>query len=364
MSQQQRILVVDDEAINITILSEILDPDYEVRVATNGREALASVDQDPPDLILLDILMPDMDGYQVCGALKNDPAFQDIPIIFVTCMDEIGDEKKGLDLGAVDYIVKPVSPPIVAARVATHLRLKRQQDQLRKSISLLQHETEILRHKAELGIQACSLAHDLNNVLAGAMIVELIPDSLADTCPGKGEAEKFVRLALENLDTGRKICQGYTDYLRDIGEKEKAQSIVPLLKPIDMYVRKFKGTILREIDPGVPPILCRGYQIKRVILNLFTNACQAIESLERQLILIRVWSETDQVCFSIRDNGPGIPETVLPRIFEERFTTRKSGTGLGLYLVNRIVGAHRGTIAVDPGLGVGATFTLSFPAAP
>jgi signal transduction histidine kinase len=362
MESRQRILVVDDEPINITILGAILESDYDIRAATGGEDALDSVALDQPDLVLLDILMPGMDGYEVCRRLKSDPATADIPVIFVTCMDEVDDEKKGLDLGAVDYIVKPVSPPVVAARVATHLRVKRQQDQLRSSISLLQHEAEILGHKAELGIQACSLAHDLNNVLAGAMIVELIPAMLPDGAGDAAEIARIVRLTLDNLETGCKICQGYTNYLRDIGEKEKAQSIVPLLKPIDMYIRKFKGRILRDIDSAVPPILCKGYQIKRVILNLFTNACQAVETREEQIILIRVWSRGDRVFFSIRDNGHGIPDAVLPRIFEERFTTRKAGTGLGLYLAQRIVAAHGGTIEVDPGPGVGATFTLGFPA--
>ncbi|MFH1155947.1 MAG: response regulator [Pseudomonadota bacterium] len=364
METRQRILVIDDEPINITILNELLESDYEIQAASGGREALESVHQNPPDLILLDIIMPDVDGYEVLRQLKNCPETADIPVIFVTIMSEIDDEKKGLDMGAVDYIVKPISPSIVAARVATHLKLKHQKDQLRSSISLLQHQTEILGHKAELGIQACSLAHDLNNVLAGAMIVELIGPMLPDTLEGKAVIEHYLKLAMENLGTGRRICQGYTDYLKDIGEKEKPQSIVPLLKPLDMYVRRFKGKIHKEIEPGIPPILCKGYQIKRVILNLFTNACQAVEAQEPQLIAIRVWSRNGKVFFSIRDNGPGIPESVLPRIFEERFTTRKTGTGLGLYLVNKIVRAHNGFIDVDPGPGRGATFTLGFPMAP
>lgn len=119
-----RIMVVDDTEANIDILVETLADDYKVIVAMDGESALEDIQVNPPDLILLDVMMPDMDGYEVCRRLKADPYTRDIPIIFVTAKSEESDETKGLDMGAVDYITKPFSPPIVQARVKTHLILK------------------------------------------------------------------------------------------------------------------------------------------------------------------------------------------------------------------------------------------------
>src|SRR5262249_29662569 len=119
-----RILVVDDTPANIKILAELLRKDYLLSVATSGPDALEiAFANDRPDLVLLDIMMPDMDGYEVCRRLKADPRTQDVAVIFVTAMGEVDDETKGFSLGAVDYITKPVQPAIVKARVATHLEL-------------------------------------------------------------------------------------------------------------------------------------------------------------------------------------------------------------------------------------------------
>ncbi len=126
MSQfsNMRIMVVDDTEANIDILVETLADDYKVSVAMDGESALEDIKTRPPDLILLDVMMPDMDGYEVCRRLKADPQTRDIPIIFVTAKSDESDETKGLEIGAVDYITKPFSPPIVQARVKTHLALK------------------------------------------------------------------------------------------------------------------------------------------------------------------------------------------------------------------------------------------------
>src|SRR6516162_7071012 len=121
---KSRILVVDDTPANIKILADLLRKDYLQRVATSGTDALEIAgSQDRPDLVLLDIMMPEMDGYEVSRRLKADPRTQDVPVIFVTAMSEVDDETKGFALGAVDYITKPIRPPIVRARLAAHLEL-------------------------------------------------------------------------------------------------------------------------------------------------------------------------------------------------------------------------------------------------
>ena len=128
---KQSVLIVDDIPTNIKVLGESLKADYQVRIATNGFKAIEiAMSKNPPDLILLDIMMPGMSGYEVCEKLKNTKQTQNIPIIFITAMDDEKDETKGLQLGAVDYITKPFSLPIVKARVNTHLELKRKRDML------------------------------------------------------------------------------------------------------------------------------------------------------------------------------------------------------------------------------------------
>jgi PleD family two-component response regulator len=133
--EKQVILTVDDSPDDIALISQVLRETYQVRVATNGKDALhIAFSSNPPDLILLDIMMPGMDGYEVCRQLKSDPQTSDIPVIFLTSKTDIADEERGFEAGAVDYIIKPISPPILLARVRTHLRLKRVTDYLKSKL--------------------------------------------------------------------------------------------------------------------------------------------------------------------------------------------------------------------------------------
>ncbi len=132
--QKQTILVVDDTPLNLEVLVGILMDEYNIKLAKNGMTALKIAEKFKPDLILLDIMMPDMDGYAVCEKLKQNPVLKDIPIIFVTAKDQEADEAKGFKLGAVDYIAKPVSPILVKARIKTHLALYDQERELRKQV--------------------------------------------------------------------------------------------------------------------------------------------------------------------------------------------------------------------------------------
>ncbi len=154
--KQLKVLVVDDEPMNINLLVELLKPHYKVMAAKNGEIALKAANSStPPDLILLDIMMPEMDGYEVCRRLKTEPATKDIPVVFVTAMGETDDETKGLELGAVDYITKPISPPIVLERVKTHLAL-------RQAYQLIEAQKERMQDELNIGrdIQMSMLRQD------------------------------------------------------------------------------------------------------------------------------------------------------------------------------------------------------------
>lgn len=133
--EKQTILIVDDTPESIAIVISSLEGQYRVKVAISGEKGLQiAFSNDPPDLILLDVMMPGMDGYEVCSHLKKEPQTADIPIIFLTSKDEIEEEMRGLELGAVDYLIKPVSPPILLARVQTHLKIKKVSDYLKDKL--------------------------------------------------------------------------------------------------------------------------------------------------------------------------------------------------------------------------------------
>ncbi|MCM0082574.1 diguanylate cyclase [Geomonas sp. Red32] len=128
--KKQRVLIVDDTPANVEVLHRILRGDYALFFAGNGANAIKVAQRERPDLILLDVMMPDVDGYQVCAALKSDERTRDIPVIFITAMESVENEARGLDCGAIDYLTKPISPPIVKARVRNHLESKRKSDVL------------------------------------------------------------------------------------------------------------------------------------------------------------------------------------------------------------------------------------------
>ena len=140
-SAKHTVLIVDDTPSNVALLSEVLRSEYRIKVAINGDKALQlAFSDDPPDLVLLDIMMPGLSGYDVCAQLKAEPKTRDIPLIFVTAMGEVDDETKGLALGGVDYVTKPISPPTVLARVKTHLALYEQKRQLGRLVAQLEQQ--------------------------------------------------------------------------------------------------------------------------------------------------------------------------------------------------------------------------------
>ncbi len=173
MTQNSKLLIVDDEPLNLNVLVELFKAEFKLAVAKNGDQALQRVADTPaPDLILLDIMMPGMDGYEVCRRLKADEKTHDIPVIFVTAMGEVQDETRGLELGAVDYITKPISPPIVKARVKNHLELKLARDYMKNQNEILERlvaeRTAELKLTQDVTIQSlASLAETRDNETGG-----------------------------------------------------------------------------------------------------------------------------------------------------------------------------------------------------
>lgn len=244
------ILVVDDTPENLTLMSTLLKDNYQVRAANNGDRALKiALSEQPPDLILLDIMMPDIDGYEVCRRLKAQVATRDIPIIFLTARSDIEDEQKGLALGAVDYITKPINPPIVLARVAAQLSLKARTDFLRERNDFLLEKNDYLKEKNDfLHDKNAFLEHEVarrtEEVTAIQDVTILAMASLAETRDSETgnhirRTQHYVKALAEKLKTHPRFEAFLTDHniqmlfksapLHDIGKVGIPDRI--LLKP-------------------------------------------------------------------------------------------------------------------------------------
>lgn len=195
------ILVVDDTPDNLSLMRELLRKDYQVQLANGGERALKLAAMQPqPDLILLDIMMPVMDGYEVCRRLKADAATRDIPVVFLTAKADVEDEKRGLELGAVDYITKPISPPVVLARVKIHLALKAHADFLRDKSDFLEAEVS-KRTREVLAIQDVT-------ILAMATLAETRD---LDTGNHIRRTQHYVKALAEKLRTHPRFASVLTD---------------------------------------------------------------------------------------------------------------------------------------------------------
>ncbi len=237
-AKRSTILVVDDTPDNLSLMKELLGHLYKVKLANSGASALKVANSEtPPDLILLDIMMPEMDGYEVCERLKHNPLTRDIPIIFLTAKNDVEDERKGLELGAVDYITKPISPPILFARVKTQLHVKATQDFLKDKNSFLEQEVD-RRIKELVAIQDVT-------ILALASLAET-RDS--DTGNHIRRTQYYVRILAEHLQTHPSFASFLTEYtitmifksapLHDIGKVGIPDRI--LLKPMRLTPVEFE----------------------------------------------------------------------------------------------------------------------------
>ena len=409
------ILVVDDDPSNLAVFTRLLQPCYDVLAAPSGERALEiAARPQKPDLILLDVMMPVMDGYTVLAKLNENPATQGIPVIFVTGNSSAEDEKRGLGLGAVDYITKPCNPAIVLARVRTHLELKFARDWLRNQNVYM--EIELARRRKEdqqlqvqllqseklasIGQLAAGIAHEINNPVGfvssnlGSLdsyhraIFEVLDayEAMEDLCPITEPALAKIRelkhkkkIARIRADIGELLAESREGLVRvakivsDLKTFSRADSDnwqwVDLHDGIDSTLNivwneiKYHCT-LNKAYGDIPKVYGIPTQLNQVFLNLLVNASQAIS--QKGEITIRSGLVANEVFIAITDTGVGIPAENLPKLFEAFFTTKPvgKGTGLGLSIVYNIVQKHRGRIEVVSTEGVGATFTVWLPIRP
>ena len=364
------ILIVDDDPTILTTMNKILSPTYKVRVANSGTRALDIMATNPhPDLILLDLLMPGMDGYSVLSQLKENPDTRDIPVIFVTVMESTVDEEKGLLLGAADYITKPFKPAILLARIKTHLLLKQAVDCLQERNLYVEGAN---RAKSEF---LANMSHEFRTPMHGIL--------------------SFARLGLKNLDTANKDkLFKYFDRINTSGERlltllndlldlSKLESGQMVLRLETSNLQQTLKSCLVEQEIGISEKNlkiktsfngdCSGNfdntRIAQVITNLLSNAIKFSPNGETISIVIMadVLGDKPALCLSIEDEGAGIPEGELNNIFDKFMQSSRTqkysgGTGLGLSISKEIIDLHHGNIWAEHSENGGSVFKFIIPA--
>lgn len=336
------ILIVDDNPENLRIAAETLSKSIscDLAFATYGQQALMAVDAELPDLILLDVMMPGMDGIEVCKILKNNSRTADIPVLFLTAKSESRDIVCGFEAGAADYIAKPFNGPELVARVRTHLRL-------RESATLIQQQKE------EVGQLVRILCHDLVNPLGNLKnLIELL-DSPDDFWTFKEDMQLMANTGLTLIEIVRKLKaleEGKVNI--ELKSEDLAQLCNRAIQMVRQRLQEKDVTVEIEIPPGVEVQVEPTLFLHSIMCNLLTNA---IKFSPRQSIVRLACHEegTQHIRLSVSDSGVGIPPALLIHLFDpSSHTTRMGtegevGTGFGMLLAKKTVEMFGGTITVE-----------------
>jgi signal transduction histidine kinase len=364
------ILIVDDIPTNLEVLMEFLESSgYRVRVATEGESALEQIEYAPPDIILLDVMMPGMDGFETCQRLKENPVTRDIPVIFMTALSDTVDKVRGFELGAADYVTKPLHKEEVVARVNAHLVLHRQKQEIER---LRQQDRLYYEKLSQIKDDILSTAsHDLKNPLAGIMATVYL---LGQHLP---QEDKKGRQYLENLQYDANRMYDLITNLLDLARLETGMALerqpVSLRKLLEKNIsdvapaarRKNIRLKVDDLPDETVTVNCDADRFSQVLQNLLSNAIKYTP--EGGEVEVNAEVGRGEVWVKVADTGIGIPEEDLPRLFDKfyRVNTRQHmavpGTGLGLSIVKEIIEQHGGRIWVDSELEVGSTFAVALP---
>ncbi len=378
VSPQAVILVVDDSSTNLRLLDRILaSRGYSVQLASNGTQGLEFAQANSPDLILLDIMMPGMNGYEVCERLKAAEQTRDIPVLFMSALDATGDKVKAFEAGGEDYVIKPFEHEEVLARVATHLALRKLQKQLKianRELAMRLEEldvanAELQARNAELDAFAHTVAHDLKNPLSNLMgYAEFVSTSYPDL------PEQDMRKSLDTIaKTGQKMNSIIQELLL-LSQVRKAEVetrrldtpriVAEAQKRLAYMIQEHQAEI--NLPSTWPEASGHAPWVEEVWANYISNALKyggrppwlELGGERQPNGLVRFW---------VRDNGQGLTPEEQARLFTP-FTrldqVRAMGHGLGLSIVRRIVEKLGGQVGVESQVGQGSTFFFTLPAAP
>jgi len=361
------ILMVDDERINLNVLDAIFKDNYETILANNGEQALLRAGQHPqPEMILLDIQMPDLDGYSVCQMLKNNPGTRDIPVLFITVRTEGADESRGLALGAVDYITKPFHPSVVLARVKTHLRLKN----ALAAVAERNRELEAmlnLRESVERIVRS-DLKKPLSHILTLTAAISESPQLSENIKPEL----KWIQNAGFQLLKG--INRSLDLWKLERGVYAVANEPVDLMEALRLVrielaelCEKKHVSIDIRVNGGPPDTTDRcmvsgeGLLCCCLLSNLVKNALEASDEGGAVMIDVLRYGEVWHITIH---NGCAIPIDIRNRFFEKGVTCGKPGAeGLGAYSARLMAEVMGGSIAIETGDADGTTLTVRLPAA-
>lgn len=410
------ILVVDDEVNNRNVMvAQLASEGYELLTAASGEEALELIDRRLPDLILLDVMMPGISGFDVAEILKSEERTAGVPIIMLTALGDSDSRLTALNNGAEEFLTKPVARAELQARIHNLLKLKKCQDRLADQVvsrtnaleSANQQVSELrdqLLHSeklAAIGQLAAGVAHEINNpvgfvnanlgTLKGyvkdilrmmrayeSACCESARDPLVDARLKQLRAELELDylcddaplLIEESLEGLSRVCRIVQD-LKCFAHLDPNEQwmLADLHECLDSTLNiatneiKYKAVVLKEYG-AIPEVECIPSQINQVFLNMLVNAAQAMPENAQGTITVRTRREGETVCVEIADTGCGIEPSALPRIFDPFYTTKPvgKGTGLGLSLSYGIIQRHGGRIEVDSESGRGTTFRIMLPA--
>ena len=359
------ILMVDDNPANLQVLTSMLKQSgWRPRPVTSGQLGLQAARKEPPDLILLDVNMPEMNGYEVCKQLKADARLADIPVIFVSALGETMDKVRGFSVGGVDYITKPFQLDEVKARVTTHLELRRQRRELQASYEKLR-ESERLRDSL-----VHMIVHDLRSPLTAiSAYLELFGQAAKEKLGA--ETQEDIANAFHAIRNMIRMINGILDVSKmeaqmmklDLRECDLVQVVGQTLDDLESLVGARRLAFERPAAPA--GVLADHEIVLRIVQNLLANALRFTPADGEVRVGVAV--EAEHMRVFVADTGPGIPPDFRESIFDKFVQVdgsalpRNRSTGLGLAFCKMAVEAHGGRIGVDSELGKGSNFWFTLP---
>jgi len=358
------IMVVDDTPPNLKLLQDMLQASgYRVLAFPNGRMALAAAARNPPDLILLDINMPEMNGFEVCERLKADAALKEIPVLFISALGETTDKVKAFSVGGVDYVTKPFQFDEVHARIRTHLELCRQRRQLTEANDRLRQLERLQDNLTYM------IIHDMRSpltVLGGC--IDLLCDEIPEDAAAALQMGQRGKRAAQELT---EMCNGLMDVTRlEAGQMPLHRTACELPAVVSDAVDATKmqaDSASVTVQAELPPVRVSADKklLHRILTNLLSNAIK--NTPKGGQITVRAVTEHDGVRVELADTGCGIPPEYHQRIFEKfgqveaRRERQQHSTGLGLPFCKLAVEAHGGRLGVISEVGRGSVFWFILP---
>ncbi|MDY6803178.1 MAG: response regulator [Cyanobacteriota bacterium] len=390
--RQNIILIVDDNPTNLGALFKFLsDYGFKVLVAIDGESAIEQIEYVRPDIILLDVMMPGIDGFEACRRLKASPEMQDIPVIFLTALSDTVDKVKGFNVGGVDYITKPINQEEVLSRVKSHLTISYLQNKLleknQELLSLNENLEKLVERKTKqlieqeksaiIGRLAQGMVHNLKNHLQTILLCsnfiearakEITEEAIAEDIQYVQAAGERIQEIMDNL-VQKSIMEKKID-LQPINLNELLQGELKLLEANTQFKHKIKKHYF--FDDRLPRVPLIYGNISQVFHNLVNNAIDAMWNQKERELTIATRQDDGKIYMDIKDTGCGIKPDNFTKIFEIFYTSKPpqtvnkkseepTGTGLGLYTCVELLKPFNGKIEVSSLIGKGSTFTVVLP---